>query len=174
MPVWGLINDSPIIYAGQKYINKVSRAARSARSTFDKAPIGLNLTLSKVIIYKPQLNFQLNQSGGMVWRHMDLLGRRIVAGAKRQVGVKTGALRQSIHMRHLGNAYGQYLWIGSEKSYAYLHHEGTRPHLITPKEANGVLVFSKGSRVIKTTLVRHPGTKPNRYLSDQLRVHIRR
>ncbi len=174
MPVWGLINDSPIIYAGQKYINRVSKAARISRSTFGKAPAVFSLTLSKVVIYRPQLNFELNQSGGLVWKHMDKLGRRIVAGAKRQAGFKTGALRRSIHMRHLGNGYGQYLWIGSEKPYAYLHHEGTRPHLITPKEAGGVLVFSKGSRVIRTTLVMHPGTKPNRYLSDQLRIHVRR
>jgi hypothetical protein len=173
MPAYGLIPDSPLIYGGQKYLNSLSKAAaRSA--TFGKAPIGMNLTLSKVIIYKPVLNRELHLQGGVLWGYMDRLGSRIVASAKKQVGVKTGVLRESIHKRHLGNASGQYLWIGSNRNYAYMHHEGTRPHIITPKEPGGVLVFSKGARVITTKLVLHPGTKANRFLSDQLRVHIRR
>lgn len=100
---------------------------------------------------------------------MERVGDEIVAGAKLQVGVRTGALRSSIHKRHLGSMSGQYLWIGSTKNYAYLHHEGTRPHIILPKEPDGALIFRKGARIISTKRVLHPGTRPNRYLSDQLR-----
>jgi hypothetical protein len=68
---------------------------------------------------------------------------------------------------------GAAIKVGSRLSYAYMHHEGTKPHVITPNPPNTVLVFGKGSRVIHTKMVKHPGTKPNRYLSDQLRIHIR-
>jgi len=72
-------------------------------------------------------------------------------------------------MDHKTARYGQELKIGSGSKIAYLHHEGTRPHLIKPKNAPALVFMSKG-RVIRTQLVRHPGTKPNKYLSDQLVV----
>ncbi|MFJ8852371.1 hypothetical protein [Streptomyces sp. NPDC102437] len=47
---------------------------------------------------------------------------------------------------------------------------GTRPHLIKPRRANGVLRFEvDGGRVVYTKLVRHPGTKPNNFLARALR-----
>jgi hypothetical protein len=87
--------------------------------------------------------------------------------ARRQVGKKTGVLAGSIKMDHKSTIRGQELKIGSTNKIAYLHHEGTKPHLITPKDAPQLVFFSKG-RVIRTQLVRHPGTKPNRYLTDQM------
>jgi len=79
---------------------------------------------------------------------------------------------RSTHKRHLGNFTGQYLWIGSEAKYALAHHEGTRAHVITPKEADGKLVFFKGNRMIVTKRVMHPGTKPNPYLKSALIKNI--
>lgn len=128
---------------------------------------------TKTILYEPVLHMELNTVGGMTGREMRALGDRILESARRQVGVKTGALRKSIHLRHLANYTGHYLWIGSNKNYAYVHHEGSKPHIITPNSPNTILVFRAGSRMIRTAEVRHPGTKPNRYLSDQLRHHIR-
>ena len=43
--------------------------------------------------------------------------------------------------------------------------QGTQPHTIRPVNAN-VLHFKIGGEEIFTTLVRHPGTKPNRLLVD--------
>lgn len=172
MPAWGLIPDSPIFYWAGKGI----RAARRARRPGSYAArASLQLTVVKLVIYKPILNFELNDPRGMVGNHMHALGRKIMVGAKAQVGVKTGRLRDSIYMEHRGIPYkGQTLKIGSGLSYAYMHHQGTRPHIITPKEGNaGALVFRKNSRIIYTKQVLHPGTKANRYLSDQLRVHVR-
>lgn len=174
MPAYGLIPDSPLFYYGGKYAHSLSKKVRNVSSTFGRAPVVLNIRFKGLILYKPELNRELHLNGGVVWKYMDKLGDRIVRGAKHQVGVKTGALRQSIRMRHYSSPVGQHLWIGSMKDYAYLHHEGTRPHLITPKEPGGVLQFSRGTRLIRTELVRHPGTKPNKYLSDQLRIHVPR
>ena len=88
------------------------------------------------------------------------------------VGVKTGALRSSISMEHISIRGGQKLTIGSTKSYALAHHQGTRAHFITPTPPKTVLVFRKGSRVIATPRVLHPGTKPNPYLTSQIRHFI--
>ena len=129
----------------------------------------------RVELYEDKLRLFLNtpNSGDAksLWTALEKAKLKAVLGAKRMVGVRTGALRDSIVGRHLGNYTGQYLWIGSEKKYALVHHEGTKPHIIRPDKAKVLRFVSKG-QVIYTPIVRHPGTKPNHYLSRQLR-HFR-
>lgn len=124
--------------------------------------------MAKVYFY-PSMDYMLQAPSGDVGKYLHRKGLLIKAAAKRQVGVQTGALRQSIHMRHFRDTRGQYVRIGSPLSYAYMHHEGTKPHLIKPKNSQVLRFYTKGQLVI-THLVRHPGTKPNRYLSDNLRL----
>lgn len=89
--------------------------------------------------------------------------------AKSQVGKDTGKLRSSIHIKRGRAGLGQYVEIGSNVNYALLHHEGTKPHVIRPTQGK-MLRFSAQGRIVYTRLVRHPGTSPNKYLSDQLYV----
>lgn len=120
-------------------------------------------------LYKPVLNHFLNSPDGETGKYLRARAQVILTASRRQVGVDTGALRRSIHMIHHRNTRGQYYWIGSDNKIALMHHEGTRPHMIVPRQAQ-LLRFSVGTRIVNTRLVRHPGTKPNRYLSDQLRL----
>lgn len=181
MPAWGLIPDSAFIYAGKK-VGKGLRGRRSRSS--GRMPLLREVITTKtkfswrmyeVKIYDEALHKYLNTPTTIegrpspLWAALHAKGEIAVAGAKAKVGVKTGALRQSIHMRHLGNRSGQYLWIGSEKPYAYLHHQGTKPHPIVATNPGGVLVFTKGTRLIRTPAVAHPGTRANWYLRAQLR-----
>lgn len=128
------------------------------------------ITYGGLTIYKPILDDVLNNPQGgnnTVGKYMRDRGKVIMAAAKKQVGVKTGVLRASIVTIHTRAAQGQQLWIGSYSSIALLHHEGSRPHLIHARDG-GMLRFSSGGRVIYTRMVRHPGTRPNHYLSDNL------
>ena len=136
------------------------------------------MTESKYIqikLYKPALNRFLNtpNSGDRkdLWSWLEKKKALAVAGAKGMVGVKTGALRKNISGRHLGNFTGQYVTVGADRPYALMHHEGTKPHVITPKNGK-FLHFRAGSRSVYTTMVFHPGTKPNPYLRTQLK-HFR-
>lgn len=131
-------------------------------------PTTYNYRSLKVVIYDAELLAQLNTPKGTLWHVLHSAGNAAVTAAKIQVGKKTGDLARSIHMKHLGNVMGQYLWIGSKHRLAYIHHEGTRRHVIEPDDGK-ILVFSRGARVIRTPRVTHPGTAPNRYLSDQLK-----
>ena len=153
----------------KKAYKKVKYAGGRAGSARDY--LGVSYRLNNIILYKSEIRRILNTPAGKLWWALERRGDAIVRDAKRQVGVKTGALKASIHKRHLGNATGQYLWIGSKKSYAYMHHEGTRPHTITPSKAPA-LVFRSGARIIRTPIVEHPGTRANRYLSTPMRKHI--
>lgn len=119
--------------------------------------------------YKQPLDQLLVSPDGDVGRYLAYKGKLIEAAAKAQVGRKTGALRASIHMRHKRNTRYQYIEVGSRLKYARMHHEGTKPHLIYPQKKTVLRFFSKG-QIVHTHLVRHPGTRPNRYLSDQLKL----
>ena len=121
----------------------------------------------KITFRKTTLDFYLNDPFGPVGRYMFVRGRAIMAAAKAQAGVQTGRLKNSIHMRQSRAPFGQTMTIGSPLSYAYAHHEGTKPHIITPDRAQA-LRFTSGSRIVYSRLVRHPGTKPNKFLADNL------
>jgi hypothetical protein len=155
------------------YALKYARSFKRIRASSGSGGLTFSFGVSKVNIYGNALRAELQTPSGDLWKYLEVQGRKAVAAAKRQVGVKTGALRKSIHMKHLANATGQYLWIGSDKNYAYIHHEGSRPHIITPSRAKA-LRFTSGRRVVYTRMVKHPGTRPNRYLSNQLRFFMMR
>jgi hypothetical protein len=123
----------------------------------------------KIVWRRNALDTLLNKPQGTVGRYLARKGSRITAAARGQAGFKTGQLRASIHMRHMRDTRGQYLKIGSSVPHAYMHHEGTKPHLIMPRKRRTLRFFSKGFMVY-AQLVRHPGTKPNRYLTDNLKL----
>jgi hypothetical protein len=121
-------------------------------------------------IFDVKLQGFLNSRISPVGRYLHKKGKLVERAAKRQVGVDSGRLRKSIHMRHSVGATGQYVKITASTSYALMHHEGTKPHIIAPKN-NGVIRFSnKSGASIHARIVRHPGTKPNKYLTDNLRL----
>lgn len=129
--------------------------------------IGFSYAFSNVVLYRRELDTMLNNPQGDVGKYLRKRGLVIVAAAKRQVGVDTGRLRDSIKSIHLRDSRSQFLLIGSKEPHALMHHDGTKPHTIVPREAP-MLRFTSGSRIIYTREVQHPGTRPNRYLSDQL------
>lgn len=154
-------------------IRRASTWSRRAMSPYSgaqssaKNALGFSWQFVNVKFYPGALDYVLNNPSGDVGLYLRKRGRLIVAAAKRQVGVETGRLQNSINFTHLRDGRSQYLWIGSKEAHALMHHEGTRPHVILPREAP-ILRFSSGSRIVYTRHVNHPGTRPNRYLSDQL------
>jgi hypothetical protein len=170
MPAWGLIPDSPWITAGLKARNALRRGGgRGGRISTTTV-----ITVTGLVLYKPILNYELNVPSGMVGRHMLKIGTQIKVAAQRQVGVKSGRLRASIKVEQKTTGTRQHVKVGSSLHYALMHHEGTRPHMITPNPPKTHLRFTnKRGGMVYTTSVMHPGTKPNRYLSSQLRKFVR-
>lgn len=126
-------------------------------------------------LYKSAMYDNLRRPRGMVGRHLTARAQVFLVAARSQVGKDTGMLAASLQVRdHSAQPYGQIMTVGSSRKYARLHHEGTRPHIIRPKQEGGVLVFgARGGRTVITREVRHPGTKPNRYLTDNLELFTR-
>jgi hypothetical protein len=106
---------------------------------------------------------------GEVGLHMKNIGRKIQIGAIMQAGFRTGMLKLSIGVSQSTTPTGQEVRVGSSVPHALVHHEGTRPHRITGRNG-GMLRFAKQGRIVYARSVMHPGTRPNKYLSDQLWV----
>ena len=127
----------------------------------------------KLVIYDKELNDFLNTNKSRdtrtLWKYLEIGRIRALSAARAQVGVKTGALRRNISSYHLGNFTGQYVGLRSTLPYSYIHHEGSKKHIIEPRGRNQ-LIFRGRSGVIATYEVKHPGTKPNKFLKDQLPI----
>jgi hypothetical protein len=100
-------------------------------------------------------------------RRMASLQRRVANQARADVPVDTGHLGQSI-------GEGQIRFTGPRTVEGSVHalakyaapvHEGSRPHLIRPRNAQA-LRFQIGGRTVFAKLVRHPGTKARPFLRN--------
>jgi hypothetical protein len=124
--------------------------------------------MARFVADKAGMEWVLRDPAGTTGQYMNKLGSRVARLAKAQVGVDTGALKRSINYRVVRRYGGLTAVIGSDNRIALLHHNGARPHIIVPRKAQTLRFYSRG-RIVYTQLVRHPGTKPNRYLTDNLR-----
>lgn len=154
-----------------KRIVRASRYTARGGSRGVAGKLTLSFKITKVTIDRPMLKLILNTPSGKLWWAFHKRGEEIVTASKRKVHVKTGKLRGSIKMTHTSFSYGQRIRISANTKYAYIHHEGTKPHIIAAKDSPK-LVFMKGTRLIRTPIVNHPGTRANRYLSTPMRNHI--
>jgi hypothetical protein len=125
----------------------------------------------RVRFYETRLDRLLNSPDGEVGRYLSKVGDDVRTVARIRVGVRTNLLRSTIHKRHSRDPRGQYLLIGNDASYAYYHHEGTKPRIINTKSAK-VLRFVSRGKVMFAHQVLHKGNRPNRYLLDALKAVI--
>lgn len=127
----------------------------------------------------------MRSPSGPVLRRLLEDGELVKQEAKRRVGVyrprpyegrarkarRPGTLRDSI-VKRLANVDGTVgVIVGSDDPIALWHHEGTIPHLIAARNWP-VLVFwsDRRGRIVTALQVHHPGTRPNRYLTDSLAI----
>lgn len=105
---------------------------------------------------------------GAIQTDMRNRAMRLRRYARAQVGVDSHRLQRSIDVTLKMGPSGTEWWVGSNVRYALAHHQGTKPHYIYPDRAR-VLRFSSRGKIVYAARVLHPGTKPNRYLTDNLR-----
>lgn len=88
--------------------------------------------------------------------------------------VRTGRLRASLRVQRRGFLGLRLRWtIGSDVEYADMVHDGTRPHIIRPKNAKA-LRFRVGGRTVFAKVVRHPGTRARPFLDRAIAAVARR
>lgn len=77
---------------------------------------------------------------------------------------RTGRMRRGWHTRVAGD---DAVIITNTEPYAGYVDQGTRPHLIVPRNAKA-LAFRIGNRMVFARSVHHPGTKPQNIVSRTL------
>lgn len=109
----------------------------------------------------------LRSPDDLVGTYLKGRGRALTTLAKAQVGVDTGDLKRSITW-HLVTSRGTLaVNVTASDKKAMMHHEGTRPHIIRPRRKQ-TLTFKQHGRIVTAKIVYHPGTRPNRFLTDNL------
>lgn len=173
MPLY-VINDSWLTYAIGKaryYVGKRGRTGFTGGLTGGSARRAITYSFRDVKFYEAVIDEYLHSPHGEVGRWLERQADKVAVGAKARVGVRTGNLRDSIRVHsHERTRYGQSIMIGSTVNYAYVHHEGSKPVIITPKGGHKVLRFRVGARIIYSKRIVHPGTRPNRYLKNSLKL----
>lgn len=138
---------------------------------------------SFVTIDPVKLADYMRSPNGPVMRMLIEDGEAVKDEAKRRVGVyepppagpqrarRPGTLRDSI-VKRIGVEDGlPVVQVGSDDPIALWHHEGTESHTIEPRtRPRLVFYWKKVGRVVTALRVNHPGTKPNRFLTDSLAI----
>lgn len=155
------------------------------------AGVQLGGTFGSRVVMDPQAVAQLLRSEqGPVFRQLTRAGDVVKDGAQRRAPVwrpssgepdwsirrreskrKPGTLRDSIVKRVVeGGPGGFTILVGTEDEVALYVHEGTEPHEITPVRAPALVFWSARLRttVRSPVGVFHPGTRPQRFLTDSL------
>jgi hypothetical protein len=131
----------------------------------------------KIIIDSKALDDMLRGPRGPVVMYMIKQADKVQTAAKKQCGYgagnsEYGHLRDSIVKRIMANGSSDpIIQIGSSHPIALMHHDGTAAHVIFPSSAS-VLAFEAdwSDGMVFAPMVNHPGTKPNHYLTDNLRL----
>lgn len=142
----------------------------------------------QVVLDPVALAALLRGPNGPVQRRMIEDAELVRQEARRLVGVsrpdpvprrgpqrRPGTLRDKIVKRAVSRG-GEVVWqVGAEDPIALFHHEGTEPHVIRARRAPRLVFFwPRVGRVVYFRQVNHPGTRPNRFLTNALAVLRRR
>jgi hypothetical protein len=166
------IRDSWVLWGARRIVRSLGRMGTRPVSGFKSGGgIRYTWTVADVNIYDAKLKNMLKGPRGEVADYMYRVGVEIQTLAKRQVKIRSGRLRNSIRVTEIVSRTERAVKVGSTVKYAYMHHEGTRPHLIVPIRRSH-LRFRSGARIVFAKSVLHPGTKPNPYLSRPMRLVV--
>jgi hypothetical protein len=123
---------------------------------------------------------------GMVARDLIRRAKTVEIAARNQIPlghVAGGPATRRIANRNLRDtvrtriAYTEWqppvAFVGSDHPIALIHHEGTRPHLIVPRKAKALAFYPRGgTALVFAKRVNHPGTKPNKYLTENIHLAL--
>lgn len=141
----------------------------------------LNNSLNvKVVIDPEKVDAFIRSPEGPILRWMIVGATRVQDAARKQVRlghIASGGrpnLRYTIVKRVIPNAHGgPMIRVGSDSPIAFIHHEGTKPHIIRPRTAKFLRFPANGGMgggFVYAKVVHHPGTRPNRFLTDNMHL----
>lgn len=119
-------------------------------------------------VHEQEWTKEFRSTKGMVGKDLDKRAQKLRIYAIRQMGHKTGRLARTMKVFLTPSPDGPLVLVGSDDSIALIHHNGTRPHIERAKPGR-MLRFTVRGKVVYAQKVFNRGTRPNRYLTDNLR-----
>lgn len=107
---------------------------------------------------------------GPVGAFMMIRSQVVQDAARLDCPKRTGKLSESIVKRFFDTPGTFSVAIAALQPYAVYVHEGTRPHIILPVKAQALRWYDASHNPVFASIVHHPGTKPHRFLSDNLHL----
>lgn len=136
----------------------------------------------EVRIDSAKLAALINSPQGPIINHTLRVADTLIAVARPRIGYNAekeagrGALgggqhlRDTLVKRFVRDARGIAVWVGSAHPIADIHHNGSKPHEIVPRNGRFLVFYwPKVGKVVFVQRVQHPGTKPNPFLVDAAR-----
>lgn len=137
--------------------------------------------MAGVIIDGARMAELLRSPAGVVGQMLITRATRVQVAAKHDAPRRSGCLGDTIVKRAVEeDPVGLSIRIVSDTTpctppgkepYSYFVHEGTPPHPIIARPG-GVLAFDWMGQTIFVKSVQHPGTQPNRFLSNNLPLAV--
>lgn len=137
----------------------------------------------KVTLDGARIAAEMRSPTGPLARHLLTRAEEFKQMARKQINDKSGCLSGSIVKRFEETPTGIRIRVIADtspcsrnhESYALAVHEGTKEHVI---EGNPLLAFPwdngpEGAGMYFFASVKHPGTKPNRFFTDNLHIFLR-
>lgn len=126
-----------------------------------------------IVMRQRELDQLLHSQHGTVGQHFQGTATKVTRMARQVAGEKlqrhSGASGYHDGFRSQVDP-GPRLRVWNTSSIASYIENGTRPHLIRPRRAGGLLRFqSRGGGIVYARVVHHPGTKAYRVLETALR-----
>jgi len=108
---------------------------------------------------------------GQIGRSITRLANEVAYWQRVLAPKKTGRLVARIHWTRKVYVTGIGFLAGSSAPYTLYPDQGTRPHRITPRNPDGMLVFfwPKVGQVVRLRAVNHPGSTGQRFLERGMR-----
>lgn len=126
--------------------------------------------MARVRLDRPQLTRVIQ---GESRRTLRQRAPQVLNRARILAPVDTGRLRSSGKIQYSSFfSFRAKATIVFDVDYAEMVHNGTRPHVIRPRNAQA-LRFVIGGRVVYAKVVHHPGTKANPFLDRAVREVMR-
>ena len=128
---------------------------------------------ARFTVNEPGLNRQFQRIGK---KRLASIQRKTVVEAKMRVPVRTGNLGRTIRDDPIKVTGPRRLSGGvtAHADYAAAVHQGSRPHVIRPRNPGGVLRFNMGARVVYAKRVNHPGSKGRPFLKNAAEAVVAR
>lgn len=123
--------------------------------------IYVNMNADKLI---GKLNTRDASMKRAIARWQDVAGGVLLRETQKEAPFKKGGVRRSL----FAETRGTIIKIGSNSPIAKFVNNGTGPHTIRPLGSGKALRFVIGGKVVFAKSVRHPGTKPNRFMQRAL------